>query len=93
VLFKNGRIFILEAFNHNAEITDSVNKILLIGYYLSNLGYAALMINRWEHVTTVTQLVASITLMVGRIVLGLALMHYINMVVIYFLRKNKSFIS
>ncbi|MFM2049479.1 MAG: hypothetical protein RI955_2027 [Bacteroidota bacterium] len=82
ILYKNGRIYILETLNHNEELTDTVNKILLMGYYLTNLGYAAIMINFWQHIETYTQLVESVSTMVGRIVLGLALLHYFNMYII-----------
>ena len=37
-LHKNGRIFLLEAFNDNEEMADSVNHLLVVGFYLINLG-------------------------------------------------------
>jgi len=72
-------------------MTDSINHILLIGYYLFNLGYAALMISTWKTINTWAELVGSICTMTGKIILALAIMHYWNMTVIYFIsRRHKT---
>lgn len=92
ILYKNGRIYILETLNHNIQLTDTVNKILLMGYYLTNLGYAAIMIKFWDPIQTYTQLIESEATMIGRIVLGLAMMHYFNMFIIHKF-KHKIIIS
>ena len=39
-LFSNGRIFIIDSFNGNIEMADAVNKLLLVGFYLLNIGGA-----------------------------------------------------
>lgn len=91
VFFRNGRIFILDLINNDVSLTDAINRILLVGYYLVNLGYAALMISTWDEIISWTALLVSITVMTGKIVLTLALMHYINILVIYLISKrNKS---
>ena len=38
-LAKNGRVFLVDAFGGNAELADSVNKLLVVGFYLINVGY------------------------------------------------------
>ncbi len=88
--YKNGRIYILEEL-HDEALTDHINRLLLTGYYLLNLGYAALMLKNWEEITTLVQWITSITTIVGRILIGLGLMHYLNMMGIYLLRKYNYF--
>lgn len=88
IFFRNGRIFILGLLHHNAGLTDAINRMLLIGYYLLNLGYAALMISTWDTITTWTGLLTSITGMTARIVLTLALIHFCNMLVIWLVSKK-----
>ena len=88
--YKNGRLYILALMEGNEATTDSINRILLIGYYLLNLGYASLMISNWETVVTYADLVRTITTMTGRIILTLAIVHYLNMTVIYLVSKAKS---
>jgi hypothetical protein len=41
-LHKNGRIFLIDAFHSNIELADSVNHLLLVGFYLVNIGYVTL---------------------------------------------------
>ncbi|MGN6509013.1 MAG: hypothetical protein ACTHLD_06090, partial [Chitinophaga sp.] len=46
--YRNGRLFILALMRQDEALTDAINRILLIGYYLLNLGYATMMISTWE---------------------------------------------
>ncbi|WP_346320528.1 hypothetical protein [Chitinophaga sp. YIM B06452] len=88
--YSNGRLFILDLMRQDVAVTDAINRILLIGYYLLNLGYAALMISTWETITTYTALLESITRMTARIILTLSLIHYCNMAAIYVFSKRKN---
>lgn len=87
--YTNGRLYILNLLEGDEAFTDFINRILLVGYYLLNLGYAALMISLWETVESWTQLVESIFQMTGRILLTLAFIHYINMTVILWLGQRR----
>lgn len=42
VLFNNGRIFLVDIFHGNMPLADSVNKLLVVGFYLINIGYMSL---------------------------------------------------
>ena len=41
-LYRSGRIFLLDAFRGNEALADSVNHLLVVGFYLINIGYIAL---------------------------------------------------
>ena len=43
-LFKNGRVFLVDVFHGNQELAGSVNHLLVVGFYLINLGYVSLML-------------------------------------------------
>ncbi|MFM2361463.1 MAG: hypothetical protein RLZZ316_365 [Bacteroidota bacterium] len=89
-LYKNGRIYILNLLHGDEALTDAINRILLTGYYLLNLGYATLMITQWQTIQTWATVISSICGMVGNILLLLAAIHFINMTVIFWLsKKNK----
>jgi hypothetical protein len=77
VLFVNGRYFLLRMLTDQA-LTDSVNRILLTGYYLINLGYVSIMLTIRSPVVTFSDLLASLSTSVGRILLTLGVMHYLN---------------
>lgn len=88
-LYKNGRIYILNLLHGDEALTDAINRILLTGYYLLNLGYATLMITQWQTIETWATVISSIFGMVGNILLLLAAIHFINMTVIFWLSKKK----
>jgi hypothetical protein len=80
--FRHGRVFILRLFHGDEKLTDFVNRVLLVGYYLLNLGYAAWTIQGWRPADSLPDLMAGIGIRTGRILLTLAVMHYGNMAVI-----------
>jgi hypothetical protein len=80
--YRNGRIYILRLLHNDEKLTDFINRSLLAGYYLFNLGYATLMIRLWKTVYTWTEVLTSITAMTGKILLTLAVMHFCNMAAI-----------
>lgn len=93
IFYRNGRVYILGLLNNDERLTDFVNKLLLVGYYLLNLGYAALMLRFWGTVSSWTGLLVSLCSMTGRIILGLGLMHFCNMGLIYFISKRNQHFS
>ncbi|WP_276482149.1 hypothetical protein [Paraflavitalea pollutisoli] len=87
--YRNGRVFILTLLRGDQLLTDFINRILLTGYYLMNLGYAALMLRTWDTIGTWQALLASIVVMTGRILLTLSVMHFCNMGVIYWIAQKQ----
>lgn len=81
VLYRNGRHFILRMLSDEA-LTDAVNRILLAGYYLVNLGYVSIMLTIRAPATSLSDLIASLSASIGRIVLTLGVMHYFNIAAI-----------
>jgi hypothetical protein len=90
LFYRNGRIFILALFRGNDTLTDHVNHILLVAYYLFNIGYAFFTLRHWERITNIQLLVSGISGNMGTLVFILAFMHYVNMLLIYYLSRKKS---
>lgn len=90
IFYRNGRVFILALLHDDAALTDFINRLLLTGYYLLNLGYAALMLRGWETIHSWTDFIQSIVLMTGKILLTLAVIHFCNMAVIYLIGKKSN---
>jgi hypothetical protein len=88
VFYKNGRHYILAIVHGDEQLTDFINKILLAGYYLMNLGYATIMLSFWKTVISFSGVIASVSNMTGRIILSLALVHFANMYIIHFIGKK-----
>ena len=88
--YTNGRIFILSLLNGNAVLTDYINKLLLIAYCLFNIGYAFIKLNQWQKITDLEDMLSSLAMNMGTLIIILAFTHYLNMLAIYFLSKSNS---
>lgn len=84
--YKHGHIYILHLV-HDERISIAINKILLLGYYLLNIGYISWSLSTWQHVTALPDVTAQISMKVGFITSILCVLHYTNITVIYFLRR------
>jgi len=88
VFYKNGEIFLYSIFKNDPIIVKNINNMLLIGYYLINLGYATVTISCWEHIYTIEQLISFLAEVLGKIILILAIMHYNNIFWLNYLSKR-----
>jgi hypothetical protein len=83
-------VFIISLLRGNVELADYINRVLLAGYYLLNIGSEFLKLKQWPKISTLDDWFSSLAVNMGTITLILALMHYANMLVIYFLSKSNS---
>lgn len=90
VFYRNGYVFILSLFHGDVVFTNHVNKLLLLGYYLLNIGYALLSIQRWNVIVAVQYLISELAMRIGGLIMLLALMHYFNITVLYLLSHSKN---
>ena len=84
-----GEIFLYNLFQQKS-IAKSINNMLLIGYYLINLGYAIITISYWENINSIFEIINSLTQHLGLIIIGLAVLHYNNVLCLNYLVKSKS---
>ena len=84
----NAGKFYLEYIIHDTNLCLTINRILLGCYYLLNLGYIALSLTSWNKVNSMEEVLTITAIRVGNIALILCLLHYINIFVLYFLRKK-----
>lgn len=88
VLFKNGRVFMDDIFKGNKELSGAINKLLLVGFYLINFGYVLFALKTTTYIETGGELIELLSKKVGFIVIILGLMHFMNMFVLYKMRKR-----
>jgi hypothetical protein len=77
-LHKNGRVFLVEAFGGNEAVADSVNHLLIVGFYLINIGYVALALKYGDKPTDVREAVEFLSTKIGLVLLILGGMHFFN---------------
>lgn len=88
VLFKNGRIFLVDIFHGNAEMADSVNKLLVVGFYLINIGYMTLALKEVGSIASAQMVVEVLSQKLGWIILILGAMHFLNLIIFFKLRAR-----
>lgn len=87
-LFKNGRVFLVEIFHHDMTLADSVNKLLLVGFYLINIGYAVFTLKVFGTLTGPQDVIETLSEKIGWIILVLGGMHFFNLFILFNLRKR-----
>ncbi|HMU82856.1 MAG TPA: ankyrin repeat domain-containing protein [Leptospiraceae bacterium] len=87
-LSKNGRIFLVDAFHANEPLADSVNHLLVVGFYLINIGYVTLTLREKIKPIAPEEMVESLSVKVGLVLLILGTMHFFNMFVFSRMRKR-----
>jgi hypothetical protein len=86
-LFRNGRPFLISALKDEG-LADSVNTLLVVGFYLINFGWAALLINAGGTPGSVADMIQETVTRVGGVALVLGFMHFFNMFVLWIIRRS-----
>lgn len=87
-LHSNGRTFLLDAFNGNEALADSVNHLLVVGFYLLNLGWIIFTLRTYHQVDSGRALVEMVSDKVGFVLIVLGLMHFANILIFSRMRRR-----
>ncbi|MGW2258521.1 hypothetical protein ACWEJP_09955 [Streptomyces sp. NPDC004749] len=87
-LSKNGRVFLSDVLQGNEKLADAVNHLLVVGFYLVNLGFVALYLKNSDGVADARELVEAISVKVGVVLLVLGVMHLGNVYVLNKFRRR-----
>ena len=87
-LFKNGRIFLVDVFRGDERLADSVNQLLVVGFYLINLGYISLALKLGYGVIGWQESIEALSWKVGMVLLVLGSMHFFNLYVFTRIRRS-----
>lgn len=89
-LHKNGRVFLVECFGGDAEMADSVNHLLVVGFYLINIGFVTLYLKLDVMVEGTTGVFEALSGKLGVVLLVLGAMHFLNLLVFSRMRERGS---
>jgi hypothetical protein len=78
-LSQNGIVFLEQCFGQNAELARSTNHLLVIGFYLVNIGFITLTLSLGDEPVTFPDAIRFLSSKVGLAVLLLGAMHFFNM--------------
>jgi hypothetical protein len=90
-LFRDGAVFLADVFDE-PEIGRAVNRLLVTGFYMLNLGYAfaILKTNQADSATDAFEVLAA---KLGILLLSLALIHFVNLFVFTRIRRHREMAS
>jgi len=80
VLSKTGEVFLVKCFGQDLDLAKSTNHLLVIGFYLVNVGFICLRLGGWNRENF--DLIPVVGAKVGVSILVLGVMHFFNMMMI-----------
>ncbi|MFD0269890.1 hypothetical protein ACFVGY_25510 [Streptomyces sp. NPDC127106] len=87
-LSRNGRIFIADVLHGNEKLADAVNHLLVVGFYLVNIGFVALYLRSADTIDTARALFEALSVKLGVVLLVLGVMHLGNVWVLNKMRRR-----
>lgn len=87
-LHRNGRIFLVDSFHGNEPLADSVNHLLVVGFYLINIGYVALALKYGDKATDAGTALEALSTKVGLVLVVLGVMHFFNLFIFSKMRRR-----
>jgi hypothetical protein len=80
-LYRNGKHFLVDVFAGNASLADAVNHLLVVGFYLINLGFVSFFLTTDRKVDSPRAAIELLSTKVGTVAIVIGLMHFLNIVV------------
>jgi len=87
-LSKNGLAFLVAGFKGNRELAVSTNHLLVVGFYLVNLGFVLLRMRTNVVIDSPEELITYLASGLGIVLLVLGVMHFFNMFVIHRISRS-----
>ena len=87
-LSRAGRVFLAQVFAGSEHLADAVNHLLVVGFYLVNLGFVSLYLKSGSTTDTARQVFEALSVKEGVVLLVLGGMHLGNVFVLNRLRTN-----
>jgi energy-converting hydrogenase Eha subunit C len=87
-LHRNGRAFLVEAFHGQEELADSINHLLVVGFYLINVGWIVMTLRTRYDLDTARAAVELLSDKVGTVLFVLGLMHFFNLYIFSRFRRR-----
>jgi hypothetical protein len=87
-LSRNGQIFLSDVLSGNEKLAEAVNHLLVVGFYLVNLGFVALYLKVADEVENMRGVFEALSVKVGTVLLVLGILHLGNVYVLNRIRRR-----
>jgi hypothetical protein len=88
-LHKNGRVFLVDVFHGNEALADSVNHLLVVGFYLINFGYVTMALKLGYAIHNAQEGIEALSVKIGWVLIVLGAMHFFNLFIFSRMRRRK----
>ena len=88
-LSKNGEIYLIDGFNGNDALAKSINHMLVVGFYLLNLGFVLLRMKSGQVLENTEGVIIYLSSGLGFVLFALGIAHFFNMFVIHKFRASQ----
>ena len=87
-LHRNGRRFLVDCFQGDESLADSVNHLLVVGFYLMNFGFVTLYLKLGIDVASSKEVFEALSGKMGVVMLALGGMHFFNVYLFHKMRRK-----
>ncbi|HYX53074.1 MAG TPA: hypothetical protein VE783_06465 [Candidatus Limnocylindrales bacterium] len=87
-LYKRGAIFLVDTFGGNGELAASVNHLLVVGFYLINIGFVCLALRTADQILGWRPAIEMLSDKLGVVLLSLGAMHFFNLFIFSRIRHH-----
>ena len=87
-LSKSGEVFLDDVFVDNPRMAPAVNRLLVVGFYLLNLGYAFVTLKAGVDTLTPVQAMETLAAKLGALLFSLGVIHFGNMYLFHRIRRR-----
>ncbi|AVV40871.1 hypothetical protein PYK79_14000 [Streptomyces sp. ID05-04B] len=87
-LSRNGRVFLADVLQGDEKLADAVNHLLVVGFYLVNLGFVALYLSGDDTIEDTRGVFEALSTKLGVVLLVLGAMHLGNVYVLNRIRRR-----
>jgi hypothetical protein len=77
-LRRHGAVFLLDVFRGDEHVAQAVNQLLVIGFYLLNIGYVSFFMSSSHTVEDGQALLETLSTKVGAVALVIGALHFVN---------------
>ncbi|HET7735423.1 MAG TPA: hypothetical protein VFK52_05585 [Nocardioidaceae bacterium] len=88
-LSRNGHVFLADVFGDKDGLAAATNKLLLVGFYLVNVGFVLLFLKAGADVRDVQGLIERLSVKLGVVLLALGMLHLLNVLVFSSIREGQ----
>ncbi len=89
-LSSNGAVFLEGVFEDRPGMAPAVNRLLVIGFYMLNLGYAFLILKAQRTTSAIDSVEVLITKL-GILLVSLGAIHFVNMAIFWRIQRRHEF--